>query len=431
MNRQTMYEKISITILLLLLASSYSFAQEVFTLEKCKELAIKNNRSIRNSQLELQRAKQVRKEALTSYFPSAELTGTGFKAKEPVLATQLMEVPIRLLDDGLAGALVLTQPVFTGGKIVYGNKLAQLGIEVSEQQLRLSDNEVLFNTGKCYWQLISLYEKHVTITVLEQQIDSLLKDVQLAYTTGLTTHNEVLQIKLKANDLQSAKTNLTNAITWTKMALCQQIGIGIDQSENFEVARPAISAVISPLSFFVDHREVLKDRPENVLLEKGVEASQLQTKLKRADYLPTVAIGATVYKQNLMDRWSSNSVAFLSVNIPLSGWWGGSHAVKQQKINEQIAYNKKLEGQDQLLLQMQQIKNELTNAYEQLLIAQKSIEQASENLRLNIDYYKVGTVKITDVLEAQSLLQKSRDSYVDAYANYQEKTLEYGLATGR
>lgn len=425
-----MYNKIKI-IIVLLLTCIPSFAQEIFTLDKCKELALQNNRKIRNSRLEIEKAEQTKKDAFTNYFPSAEISGLGFKAKDPILSANMMGMPIELLDDGLAGALVVTQPIFTGGKIVYGNKLTKLGIEVAEQQLKLSDNEILLKTENLFWQLISLYEKETTIDILEQQVDTLLRNVQVAHDAGIITLNDVLQVKLKSNELKSSKVNLDNGIALTKMALCQNIGVEIDTYENMEIERPDVSNYVSPLNIYVDHRKALENRAENSLLEKGVYASKLQTKLKRADYMPTVAVGATFYKQNFMDSWAGNGVAFVSVKIPLSGWWGGSHAIKKQKINEQIAYNDRIEGQEQLLLQMQQVKNEVDNAFKQILIAEESIEQASENLRLNNDYYKVGTVNISDVLDAQSLLQQSRDRYVDMYAQYQKKIFEYLIVTGR
>lgn len=425
-----MHKKIEI-IIVLLLAYTSLFAQEIFTLEKCKELALHNNRKIRNSQLEIEKAEQTKKDAFTNYFPSAEISGMGFKAKDPILSANVMGQPIELLDDGLTGALVITQLIFTGGKIVYGNKLAKLGVEVAEEQLKLSDNEILLKTENLYWQLISLYEKETTIDILKQQVDTLLKNVQVAYDAGIITLNDVLQVKLKSNELKSSKVNLDNGIALTKMTLCQNIGIEIDTYENLEIEKPDVSTYLSPLNIYVDHRKALENRAENSLLEKGVHASKLQTKLRRADYMPTAAVVATYYKQNFMDSWAGNGVAFISVKIPLSGWWGGSHAIKKQKINEQIAYNNKIDGQEQLLLQMQQVKDEVDNAYKQILIAEESIGQASENLRLNNDYYKVGNVNITDVLDAQSLLQQSRDRYVDMYAQYQKKIFEYLIVTGR
>lgn len=75
--------------------------------------------------------------------------------------------------------------------------------------------------------------------------------------------------------------------------------------------------------------------------------------------------------------------------------------------------------------------NGLTDAYKQVEIAMESIGQASENLRLQTDYYRAGTCTMSDLLEAQALFQQSRDKYVDSYAQYEVKKREYLQATGR
>ena len=80
---------------------------------------------------------------------------------------------------------------------------------------------------------------------------------------------------------------------------------------------------------------------------------------------------------------------------------------------------------------MQNAWNNVEEAYQQLQIANRSIEQAEENLRLNRDYYKAGTSRMSDLLEAQLLYQQSLDKRVDAYADYQNKLLEYRQATGQ
>lgn len=394
-------------------------------------MALENNAKSKNARLSIRSAEQTKKEAFTAYFPSAEIAGIGFKANDPILSVNMGEIPLQLLDDGLAGAVTLTQPIFTGGKIVYGNKLAKLGLEVSQQQVRLSDNEILLGTEQLYWQLVSLYEKQKTLDILEEQLNTLLKDVQIAHDAGLVTLNDVLQVKLKLNDLKSKRINLDNGVNLAKMALCQKAGIDIHTYKQFEIEKPNIEDVISPVDIYTNHKDALENRAENALLEKSIQASKLQTKIKQADYMPTVAVGATYYKQNFMDSWDDNGMLFVSVSVPLSGWWGGSHAIKKQKINEQIASNNKADGQEQLLLQMQQVKNELDDAYKQILIAEESIVQAEENLRLNNDFYKVGTVNLTDVLDAQSFLQQNRDKYVDAYSRYRQKRVEYLVVTGR
>ena len=71
-----------------------------------------------------------------------------------------------------------------------------------------------------------------------------------------------------------------------------------------------------------------------------------------------------------------------------------------------------------------------TAANQQLLIANRSIEQAGENLRLNRDYYRAGTSRMSDLLEAQLLYQQACDKHTDAFADHQNKLLEYRQAVG-
>lgn len=75
--------------------------------------------------------------------------------------------------------------------------------------------------------------------------------------------------------------------------------------------------------------------------------------------------------------------------------------------------------------------DDLNNSWQQTHIAKQSIEQSEENLRLNQDYYKEGTTSMSDLLDAQMLYQQSRDKYVDAFTDFQTKTTEYLIATGR
>ena len=121
---------------------------------------------------------------------------------------------------------------------------------------------------------------------------------------------------------------------------------------------------------------------------------------------------------------------FATVSIPISDWWSGSHAVKRKDIEYQRALDERQDKAELLQIRIQKAWNDVAEAQQQLLITQRSIEQAKENLRLNRDYYKAGTSKMSDLLEAQLLYQQSLDHRTDAYADYQNKLLDYRQATG-
>ena len=425
------YMKQLVVILFLFIGFTQVYAQRLYSLNDFKAIALENNRKIKNSQLQIMASQQLKKEAFTKYFPSVSASGIGILPKESLISMDLMGMQLGLLDKGFQTGITITQPVFAGGQIVTGNKLAGIGTEVSRFRAKLSENEVLLNTETLYWQLVSLQEKEKTLSIIDIQLDTLLRDVELSYKTGLITHNDVLKVKLKKNEVKSAQNNLENGIKLLKLSLCQEIGLDLAEAEELSIIVPDIDNLKSPADYYVDHKIALAVRMESKLLEKNVEATKLQTKLKQGEYLPTVAVGASYYGENIVDKWRSNGVVFTSVSVPLSGWWGGSHALKQQKIQEQIALNNKTDSEEHLLLQMQNVRNSLDNAYKQTLLAKDGVEQSMENLRLNTNYYKVGTVSVSDVLDAQTLLQQNRDKYVESYADYQKIQIEYLQVTGR
>ena len=167
------------------------------------------------------------------------------------------------------------------------------------------------------------------------------------------------------------------------------------------------------------------------LLEKNVEANRLQYRMAVGRNLPTVALGGGYMYDNLMDRDHSFWIGGLTVSIPLSGWWGGNHDIKRQRLQLCNAENLREDQSQLLLIRMQNSWNALTDAYQQVGIALESIGQATENLRLQSDYYHAGTCTMSDLLEAQTLYQQSRDRYVESYAQYEVKKREYLQATGR
>ena len=123
-------------------------------------------------------------------------------------------------------------------------------------------------------------------------------------------------------------------------------------------------------------------------------------------------------------------MVFATVSIPISGWWSGSHATKRSKIETLKAQEQLTENTQLLIIGMENAWNGVEEAYNQLQLSQLSIEQASENLRLNKDYYNAGISKMSDLLEAQLLYQQACDQRTDAFIDYQTKMLEYRHATG-
>ena len=426
-------------------------AQQTYSLEQILDSALHNNIAMRNARQEIDAAQQQRKEAFTKYFPNVSATGLWFNANKgtaektlypsemispemgaglaqmfPAEALAALQNPVSLslMKHGTVAGITAMQPVFAGGLIVNGNRLAKVGEDVSRLQLQLSENEVEKIAEQYFWQIVSLQEKMKTVGAVETMLADIHKDVDVAVRAGVALRNDLLQVQLRQNEVESQKLKLQNGLSIVKLLLAQYCGL---RDTTFTLNQGDQSRDV-PL---IDHGQALLNTAEYQLLGKQVEATKLQKNLAVGQNLPTVAVGAGYNYHNLLENNHTFGMIFATVNVPISDWWGGSHAIKRKKIEYQKAIDEQQDKAELLKIRMQNAWNNVVEARQQLDIAQRSIEQSEENLRLHRDYYRAGTCKMSDLLEAQLLYQQSCDKHTDAYADLQNKILEYKQSTGQ
>lgn len=150
------YLYVQLTTTIMKLKSKYTFllvlagmcqmplqAQQTYSLEDCIREALINNVRMKNAANDLKAAQETRSEAFTRYFPSVSAAGSGFIADKGLLQMSLSpEMEMSMMKNGVIGGVSATLPLFTGGQLVNGNKLAKTGIEAGRLQLRRSENEV-------------------------------------------------------------------------------------------------------------------------------------------------------------------------------------------------------------------------------------------------------------------------------------------------
>ena len=426
---------------------------QTYSLEQLKDSALHNNFAIRSAQYDIEAASQQRKEAFTKFFPNISGTGLWFNANKAMAQTSLNPaemippelgaslaqmfppealaalanpISISMMKNGVIAGVQAVQPVFSGGQIVNGNKLAKVGEDVSRLQMRLSENEVEKTAEQYFWQLASLQEKMKTVEAVETLLNDICKDVDVAVRAGVAMRNDLLQVQLRQNDIASQKLKLRNGLALVRMLLSQYCGL---RDTSFVISYQ--TDAVPPISSKQDHQQALLGTTEYQLLGKQVEAANLQHKIAIGQNLPSVAVGAGLNYHNLLDKNHTFAMVFATVSVPISDWWGGSHAIKRRKVEHQQAQEQLQDNAELLKIKMQSAWNSVEESYQQLLLAQLSIEQAEENLRLNRDYYNAGMTKMSDLLEAQMLYQQSCDKRTDAFADYQNKLLDYRQATGQ
>lgn len=122
-------------------------AQLRLTLKECTDKALSYNRTLQNAALDIQSATESKKEAYTKYFPEISANVTAFQAFDKIIKADgiypqelaaleqtnpalagLAGQPysLRELNGGYGATLSVMQPLYVGGQITIGNKLAKL-----------------------------------------------------------------------------------------------------------------------------------------------------------------------------------------------------------------------------------------------------------------------------------------------------------------
>ncbi len=430
-------------------------AQTVLTLDQCRELAVQNNASVRIAEGNREAAREVSREAFTHYFPVINASWLGYRSNKGALQYTLPSIgqllpsdvaslipselapyvsqslgEIDLIKKGWSGAITAVQPVFMGGMIVNGNKLAHVGETVADLQKQDAVQTAMLTAEQYYWQVVTLQAKKSTLQTVLNMVDTLERQVNVAVNAGVTLRNDLLKVQLKRNDLLSLMVDLDNGIDLSTKLLAQYIGMAGD---SIAIAPQEVPAEVpaTPLDIYTQPSAALPATTDYQLLGQNVKATELRRKMAVGENLPQVGVGAGWVYDDIFNQKHNFGAVMLTVNVPLSGWWGGSHKIKKARIEEQNARIQMEDLSQMLELNMRNAWDDLTAAHRKMSIAHESIAQATENLRLNENFYRVGASTITDLLDAQTLYRQAQDQYTEAYGAYCVSRAKYLDATGQ
>lgn len=422
-------------ILALILATGVGLeAQEtpvVYSLEDCVNMTLENNRKALSAKNNIDAAVQLKREAFTKYFPEISATGLMFWANHDIIQYNLLDIiELGIIKNGKAAGIQAIQPVFLGGQIVNGNKLAEVGEEVARLRKSQTDDELRLTTETLFWKLATLMSSRKTLESAISLLDTLDRQVNVAVDAGLVTRNDLLKVQLKRNTYKSEMVDLDNGILLVKMLLGQYMGLGTQGNVEIENELPTTPPML-PEDIYLSSQDALSLTPDYKLLLKNVEAKKLEKRMVLGSNLPSVAVGAGWYYHDLFNQNHNFGAIQIGVEIPLTGWWSGSYSLKRKNIEITNAKNELDDLSEQLCIEMQDKWNNLTAAHRKMEIEMEGISQSKENLYLNQMYYDAGMCTISDLLEAETSHKEAQDRYVAAYGTYRTSLSAYLIATGR
>lgn len=430
--------------------------QEVsLTLEQCREMALQNNSSIIGAALDVKAAEFQKKEAFAEYFPRVSAMGFGFMAFDPLVEIGVKDIfgnndfsnnlqniidayaPMygispyySTLDKAYMAGISITQPLFAGGRIVTGNRLASLGVEAARLQQNVQRRTTRGEIDGYYHQVLSLQEKQKTLSGFMEFVDTLYRDVSAAYSAGLVTEDDLLQVTLNRNQLKSSEVQLRSGMRLAKMNLLNSIGKEYTViSSNASEERPYIDSIVladsdsipmPPEHYYADEESIAATMEETRLLELQVEAAELQKRMALGEALPQVAVGATYGYFDFMDKGNFNGLAFATVQIPISQW--GKTSAQMQRLQTQVdkAASQRDYLQSQIILSVRQTWVELTSRWDSYQLALDSESAAQASFGRVKSNYEAGRITLSELLQSQASLRQAADDRTEALNAYRQ-----------
>ena len=421
---------------------SYTQAQTFLSAEECRKMALENSDDLKIASYQYDMAVTDQKATQTSFFPKISASGTYAYIFENIDMSMdfdlsafgmpgTVPIPMEMSMKGVYMAgITLQQPVFVGGKIVSGNKMAKKGVEITEQNKRLSRMNTIVEVEKAYWMYVSVTEKVKLLDHYVALLDSLYRNVDNFYQFNMATANDLLQIRTKQSNIRYEHQRAKSGLDLTRMSLCHLIGLDM----NTPIV--ATDTVIVIQQHSIENTFDMENRPEYQILQKQVEIKNLAIKNTRADFLPTVGfsagysyIGGMKMAGKGLDM--SLPMVMASINIPLFHFGEGAKKMRSAGIAHDISQTELNKNNALMDIEIQQAYSTYQNAYLLISTAEESVKQAEENLRLTKDNYELKMATVFNVMEAQTQWQEAYSNMIEARTNYKIAEIEYLKAIGK
>jgi outer membrane protein len=399
-----------ISFLLFTLLSAIGWAEEngnvsekVFSLEDCLAAALKSHPKLsiyrhkadqRKEQLRAVTAENLPQvDAVASYDQLSYVT----QAKKRYLGDSY---------DDYQADIVVTQPLFSGGKITSQKKSARFAIDAAEFGVMAAREDVIFGVKAAYYKLIFSRD-------IMRSKEDLLKYAELSYNTALDLHKRtktpreetLLRLEVQLNAVRQELITAQDGLKIAKKALLN--AMGLDSSGSIEVQDLKDDYFIArdmPVDV-ANNYEILK-------LSKEVKEADEQIKIAKSGFYPQLKARYSYgYEWARLTEGISDWIAGVAVDFNIWDWGKTKAEVKQAK-----AYKAELKSYEDLLnqqisLELESARLQYESASKRFEIAQTSFEQAKRSLDLFQSRYKDVLVTSVELLDAQKAFSQAQVNF--------------------
>ncbi len=433
------------TILLLLLGLQLSTqAQDVYSLERCTNLALEQNLQIKSTQLNSDKYGARKGEATSNYLPQikGEVNYSYyFKVPTQVIPTSAFGGPEGQYTAAQLGlkqstslGLEATQLIYSQ-ELINGLKMVTAGHNITMLQVEQTKEDVVYNVALAYYNLENV---HVQKRFAQDNLASVTKlrnTTQNLYNAGLAGKSDMDRLSVTVNNIQAGYDNLLN----TEQQLYRYLKFLMNIDLDTPITIDTVGLTQAPDAQLLE-AGVNVDRTDVKLLKNQMHLLNMQRKNALAAYIPSlVAFGGISYTgynadfqpfENINNQMYQASYVGIGLSIPIFDGLKNKYVHNQYKLDYEVSQTNLQLLEGNIYVQVSEAVENYNLQYEQSLSLKDNLDLATGVYNDLQNQYQQGLIGIADLLTAENSKREAQSNYVSALVKLKTAVLEYNKATG-
>ena len=413
-----------------LLLTAMGWSQQALSLNDAVSEGLRNNRSMVNSNYDIQIARERQWETIATGLP--QISASADYNKDLEQRTSIVPgayfggspgeyYPIQFgTEQSVDASARLDQLIFDGSYLV-GLQASTVFLKISRQNKVKSELEVKRLVTDAYVNVLLAEERKQILENNLKNLEGTLVDIRKVYLQGLVEIEQVEQLEITSSSIQSALDYISRLIPINHQML--NMALGRDLSEKIVLADSLLGLCVQSES---DHELANWDIAKNIdyqIAQNNLRSSELLLKLERFRALPSISAfitsGYDAYNNDFTfseksQQWYGRSAIGLSLRLPIFTSGAGQSRTDQAKLNVAKAKAQLEQVEEELLLQKASVHNQFTLAMEEFLRSQKSLEIAYRIERKNEIKYTEGVTGSFELRQAQLQLYELQNQHLNA-----------------
>ncbi len=412
--------KQSFTLIVLILLVSAAAAQDrlVLDLREARKHALEYNKTLKNSGLATDLAREKLKETIAAGLP--QIAGTmdysnAMGAKISIRFNPDMpasEIPIRPQSNF---NLQVNQLLFSGNYFV-GIQLARLGADLSQKSYEKTEQEVLAQVTDAYHLVLMSGELLVLLQKNMDNLKEMYEKTAALEKVGIIEMTDVDMLSVQISSLQNAINSSERQLEMARNML--RLLVGVSAGTEIELTE-SLSQVLTRANARAMGAAGMFNVQQNLdfqLIQFQEKLMEKQIQMQQANYLPTLVSFYTRTEKILKPDFdmSPKNMIGLRLSIPVFSGGTRSSQVRQARIDLETTRNTKALLMEQLEIQEKQLQFNLRNAMETYTNQVKNLDvsrRVYNNLKLKFEH---GLISGLDLVNADNNYVKAETDYISA-----------------